>query len=129
MEQVPGQAVAQLHPPVSCSSAVAVSGWSDAFGASPPPGGEIGHESVSRCGALCLLNDGGLHQRPEVPGYCLFLGVDRLREAAQKHRRSSDVLDLMGMTSSAAHRVTRMWRSVMRRVLRPRRWLALPPLS
>ena len=63
------------------------------------------------------------------------------------HHRSSDVLaspsklrgvvpsiqdvtlDLMGMTPSAAHRVTRMWRSMMRRARLRRRCLALPPLS
>ena len=57
---------------------------------------------------------------------CLFLGVGRLKEATQKHRRSSDVLaspsklrgvipfvqyvtlDLTGMTPSTARRITRM---------------------
>ena len=76
----------------------------------------------------------------------LLLGVGRLGEAAQKHHRSSDVLaslsklrgvipsiqyvtlDLTGMTPSAACWVTRMWRSVMRQVLRRRRRLSLPPL-
>ena len=66
--------------------------------------------------------------------------VGRLREAAQKHRRSSDVLaslsklrgvipsiqyvmlDLTGTIASTAHRVTRMWCSVMHQAL------ALPPL-
>ena len=45
-----------------------------------------------RHGALRLLNDGGLHQRLEVLVDFLFLGVGRLGEAVQKHRRSSDVL-------------------------------------
>ena len=96
---------------------------------------------MSRRGALRLLNDGDLHQRPEVAVDRLLLGVDRLREATQKYRRSSDVLaspgklmgvipsvqyvtlDLMGMTSSATRRVTRMWSSVMRWGCRRRWWL------
>ena len=66
---------------------------------------------------------------------CLFLGVGRLGEVAQKHLRSSDVLaspsklrgvipsvqyvtlDLTGMIPSAARRVTRMWCCVMHRAL------------
>ena len=47
---------------------------------------------MSRRGALRLLNGGGLHQRLEVPVDRLLLGVGKLREAAQKHRRNSDVL-------------------------------------
>ena len=39
-----------------------------------------------------MLNDGGLHQCSEVPMDHLLLGVSRLEEDAQKHRRSSDVL-------------------------------------
>ena len=87
---------------------------------------------MSRRGALRLLNGDGLHQRPEVPVDCLFLGVGRLGEAAQKHRRSCDVLassselrgvdpsvqdvvlDLTGATPSVAHRVTRAWCSMLR---------------
>ena len=68
------------------------------------PGRERGRESVSRCGALCLLNDGGFHQCLEVPVDCLLLGVNRLEKATQKHRRSSDVLaglsKLWGIVSS-----------------------------
>ena len=62
----------------------------------------------------------------------LFMGVGRLREAAQKDRHSSDVLaspsklwgispsiqdvmlDLADATLSAACRVMRMWHSVLR---------------
>ena len=49
---------------------------------------------MSRCGALRLLNGGGLHQRPEVPVDRLLLWVDRLRKAAQKHRCRGDVLTI-----------------------------------
>ena len=109
------------------------------------PGRERGHESVSRRGALYLLNGGGFHERPEVPAN-LLLGVDRLRKAAQKHRRSGDVLaspselwgivssihdvalDLAGMILGATHRVMRAWCSVLRRARRHRWRLALPPL-
>ena len=44
-------------------------------------------------GALCLLNGSGLHQCLEVLVDYLFLGVGRLGEATQKHRRNIDVLD------------------------------------
>ena len=95
------------------------------------PGGERGHKSVSRCRALCLLNGDGFHQRPEVLVDRLFLGVIRLGKAAQKHRRSGDVLanpselwgvvppindvalDLAGATPGAAHWVTHAWHSVL----------------
>ena len=146
MERVSGQAMAWLRPPVPRLVVVVVSRWSDAFGASPPPGGEIGHESVSRCGALCLLNDGGLHQCPEVPVDCLFLGVIRLEKATQKHCGRSDVLtslselwgivppvhdvalDLAGVTPGAARRFMCTGRSVVCRARR-RRWrLVLPSL-
>ena len=112
-----------------------------------PPSGERGHESVSRRGALRLLNGSGLHQRPEVPVDCLLLWVDRLEKAAQKHRRRGDVLtspselwgiippvdddalNLAGVTSGAAHRVTCTGCIVVCRAHR-RRWrLVLPPLS
>ena len=102
---------------------------------------------MSRRGALCLLNGGGFYQRPEILVDRLFLGVDGLWKTAQKHRRSGDVLaslselwgivssfhdvalDQVGATPGAAHRVTRTWRSMLRRAHR-RRWrLALPPLS
>ena len=93
------------------------------------------------------MNGGGFHQCPEVPVDHLFLGVVRLGKAAQKHYRGGDVLaslselwgivplvhdvvlDLTGVTSGTAHRVTRMGHSVLHRVRR-RRWrLVLPPLS
>ena len=111
------------------------------------PNGERGRESVSRRGALRLLNGGGFHQCSEVPADCLLLGVVRLGKATQKHRHRGDVLtslselwgiissvhdvalDLAGVTPGAASRVMRTWRSVLRREHR-RRWrLALPPLS
>ena len=44
---------------------------------------------VLRRGVFRLLNGDGLHQ-------CLLLGVDRLGEATQKHRRCSDVLASLG---------------------------------
>ena len=56
------------------------------------PGGERGHESVVRRGALCLLNGSGFHQGPEVPVDRLFLWVVRLGKAAKEHRRRGDVL-------------------------------------
>ena len=70
---------------------------------------------------------------------CPLLGVDGLGNAAQKHYRSGDVLaspselwgiissiqdvalDLAGMTLGAARRVTRVWRSALRRACQ-RRW-------
>ena len=59
---------------------------------------------MPRRGALRLLNGGGFHQRPEVPVDRLLLGVDRLRKATQKHRRSGNVLaspgELWGIISS-----------------------------
>ena len=59
---------------------------------------------MSRRGALHLLNGDSFHQRLEIPVDCLFLGVGRLGKAAQKHRRSSDVLaspsKLMGIVPS-----------------------------
>ena len=131
MEQAPGQAVVQLRPHVPHSTTVVVSGWSDSTGAPHSPGGERGHELVSRRGALRLLNGGGFHQCPEVPVDRLFLGVDMLGKAAQKHCRSGNVLaspselwgiaspvhdvvlDLVGATTDAAHRVTRVWCSVL----------------
>ena len=82
---------------------------------------------------------GGFHQRPEVSVDHLLLGVDGLRNTAQKHCRSGDVLaslselwgvvslvhdvtlDLAGATPSVARRVTRMGRGVVRRVLQ-RMW-------
>ena len=89
-------------------------------------------EPVSRCRALRLLNGGGLHQRSEVALDCLFLGVGRLEEAAQKHRRSNDVLagvselrgiillrqdvlmNLAGASTSTACQVASMQTSVLR---------------
>ena len=77
----------------------------------------------------------------------LFLRVVQLREAAQKHCRSGDVLiglsklwgiiplihdvtlDLAGVTPGAARRVTRMGRNVLHRSRRRRWWLVLSPLS
>ena len=55
----------------------------------------VGQEAMSQCRDAelsVLLNGDGFHQRPEVLVDCLFLGVSRLGKAAQKHRRSSDVL-------------------------------------
>ena len=81
---------------------------------------------MSRRGALRLLNGDDFHHRPEVPVDRLFLGVDRLWKATQKHRHNSDVLaspselwgiippihdvalDLAGMTPGTARRVTHM---------------------
>ena len=128
MELAPGQTAAQLRPPLSRLAAVAVSGWSDPSGASPPPGGERGRESELRCGAFRLLNGGGFHQRPEVLVDRPLLGVGGLRNVAQKHCRSDDVLaslgelreiiplihdvvlDLTGVTLGAANRAMRMGR-------------------
>ena len=94
-----------------------------------------------------MLNDGGFHQHPEVLVDRLLVGVDRLREATQKHCYSGNVLaspselwgivlpihdvalHLVGATLGAARRVSRAWRSVLRRARRLRWWLALPPLS
>ena len=38
------------------------------------------------------MNGGGFHQPPEVPVDRPLLGVNRLGNATQKHRRSGDVL-------------------------------------
>ena len=102
--------------------------------------------SESRCGAFRLLNGDGFYQHPEVPVDRPFLGVDGLTNAAQKHRHGSDVLaslselwgivplvhdvvlNLAGMTPSAARRVMRMGRNVLHRACRRRWWLVLPPL-
>jgi len=92
VERASGQVVVHPRHPVPRLATVEVSGWSDTTGATLFPGGERGRQSVSRCRALCLLNSGGLHQRPEVSVGCLLLGVGRLGEATQKHRRSNDVL-------------------------------------
>ena len=111
------------------------------------PSGKRLHKSMSQHGALCLLNGGSFHQRPEVLVNCQLLGVDRLGKAMQKHRRGGNVLaspselrgiissvqdvalDLIGATPGAARRVTRVWRSVLRRACQRRWQLALPPLS
>ena len=126
MEQAPSQVMAQLRPTVLRSTAVEASGWSDVSGASPPPSGERGRESVVQHGAFRLLNDGGLHQCLEVPVDRLFLWVDGLGKATQKHRRRGDVLaslselwgivlpiddvalNLVGATLGTARWVTRM---------------------
>ena len=78
------------------------------------------------------MNGGSFHQGPEVLVDRLFLGVVRLRKAAQKHHRHGDVLaspselwgivppvddvalDLPGMTPGAARWVTRVGGSVLR---------------
>ena len=109
--------------------------------------GERGRESVSRCGALRLLNGGGFHQCPEVLVDRLFLGVIRLGEAAQERCRGGDVLassrelwgivppihdvvlDLAGMTPGAARRSMRMGCSVVRRARWRSQWLVQPLLS
>ena len=77
----------------------------------------------------------------------LLLGVDGFWKAAQKHRRSGDVLaslselwgivsfihdvalDLAGMILGTARRVRRAWHSALHRVPWHRWRLALPPLS
>ena len=102
---------------------------------------------MARCGALRLLNGGGLDQCLEVPVDRLFLGVVQLGKGAQKHYRSGDVLigpselwgivppvddvalNLAGVTLGAARRVTRMGHSVLCLARRHRWWLVLPPLS
>ena len=102
---------------------------------------------MSRRGALRLLNGGGFHQRPEVSVDRLLLGVDRLGKAAQKHRRSGDVLDslselwgivssihdvaldLAGVTPGVARRVMHTGHSMARRARWCRWWLVLLPLS
>ena len=76
----------------------------------------------------------------------LFLGVGRFGDTMQKHRHSSDVLaslselrgvvppvqdvvlDLTGVTPGAAHQVTCVRCSVLRRACRRRWQLVLPPL-
>ena len=123
------------------------SGWSDMFGASPPPTGERGCELVSQCEALRLLNGGGLHQCLEVLVDHLFLWVDGLRKATQKHRRRGDVLtspselwgivppvddvalNLAGATLGAARRFTCTRRGVLHQARQRRWWLVLQPLS
>ena len=107
------------------------------------PSGDRGRLSESRCGAFCLLNGDDFYQHPEVPVDRLLLGVDGLRNTAQKHCRGSDVLaslselwgivplihdvvlDLAGATGWAM----RMGRNVLYRARRCRRRLVLPPLS
>ena len=76
------------------------------------------------------MNGDGLHQCPEVPVDCLFLGVVRFGKVAQKHCLSGDVLigpselwrivppvhgvvlDTMSVTPGVAHRFMRMEHSV-----------------
>ena len=124
-----------------------MSGWTIRLVRPHSPGGERGRESESRCGAFCLFNGGGFYQRPEVPVDRLLLEVDGLRNTAQKHCRSGDVLaspselwgivpliydvalDLAGVTPSAASWVMRMGHSVLYRAHRRRRRLVLPLLS
>ena len=87
---------------------------------------------MSQCGALRLLNGGGFHKRLEVPADCMLLGVNMIRKAMQKHRRSGDVLaspselwrivppihdvalDLAGVTPGAARWVMRARRNALR---------------
>ena len=73
----------------------------------------------------------------------LLLWVDRLRSIACSDNVLASpnelwgivpfvhdvALDLAGVTPGVAHRVTRLWRSVLRRALRRRWWLVLLPLS
>ena len=102
---------------------------------------------MSQCGALRLLNGGGLHQRLEVPVDRLLLWVDGFEKAAQKHRRHGDVLtspsklwgiiptvddvalNLAGATTGAACWVTRTGHIMVCRVRQHRWWLVLSPLS
>ena len=99
-----------------------------------------------RCGAIRLLDGDDLYQNPEVSVDCPLLGVDGLRNAAQKHCHNNDVLassgklweivplvydvmlDLMGATPSATRRAMCMGRNVLYRLRRRRRRLVLPPL-
>ena len=94
--------------------------------------------TLLRCGTFYLLNGGSLHQCPELLVDRLLLGVGRLGEAAQKHRRGSDILaspsklrgiipssqdvmlDLAGTGSSAARRVVRMCLRALHRAHRHR---------
>ena len=102
---------------------------------------------MARRGAFHLLNDGGLHQRPEVPVDHLLLWVDRLGKATQKHRRHGDVLaspselwgivspvhdvalDLAGVTPGAARWSKRTGHNVVRRARWRSWWLMQPLLS
>ena len=102
---------------------------------------------MSRCGALCLLNGGGFYQNLEILVDLPLLGVDRLGNATQKHRRSGNVLaspsklwgivplvvdvmlDLVGVTLGTTHWVPCTGRGVLYRARR-RGWrlvVAEPP--
>ena len=93
------------------------------------------------------MNGGDFYQHSEVPVDRLLLGVDGLGNAAQKHCRSSDVLDspsklreivplvhdvvldLAGVTLGTAHRVMCIGRNMLHRACRHKQRLVLPPLS
>ena len=102
--------------------------------------------SESRGGAVRLLDGGGFYQNPEVPVDLPLPRVDGLENAAQKHRRSGNVLagpselwgiiplihdvmlDLAGAAPGATRRVMCMRRNVLHRMCQRRRRLVLPPL-
>ena len=139
--------MAQLLPPEPRLAAVAVSGWSDLFGASPLPwwGERL------RVGVVMRSSPPVERRRsPPVPegsgGPPAPVGL-QAQEGRQKHRRYGDVLtspselwgivppihdvalDLAGATLGAASWVTRAGRIMVRRARWLRRWLVLPPLS
>jgi len=96
------------------------------------PDGERGRESASRYEGLRLLNGGGFQQCPEVPVDRSFARVVWLGQVTQEHCRGGNVLagpselrgigppiwgvvlDLTGVTPSAAIRSMRTGRSVAR---------------
>ena len=103
--------------------------------------------SESRCGAFRLLNGSDFYQNPEVPVDLPLSWLDGLKNTAQKHRRSGNVLagpselwgivplihnvmlDLAGATPGTTRQVMRMGRNVLHRMCQRRRRLVQPPLS
>ena len=102
-----------------------------------PPGGERGRRSKSRHGAFRLLDGGGLYQNPEVLVDGPFLRVDGLRNTAQKHCCSSDVLagsgelwDVVPLVQNVTLDLTSVTLGAARWAMRMgRRWQVLPSLS
>ena len=94
--------------------------------------------SESRCRAFRLLNGGGFYQNPKVLVDLPLPRVDGLGNAAQKHRRSGNVLagpselwgvvplvhdvvlDLASVTPGATRRVMRMGHNVLHRACQRR---------